>query len=203
MISGIVLIFAVPMIIAALLISPTAFHNLIHGLPLYAVLGVIVPIAGWRTFLIEFAVPRAADTRLAAVYQAVGGRDRDGRRRLQPLNGRTGLFSSETRTQSHRGLPARWICPLYVHLVRRLGRFRSDLAAEGCGWWSVDDWSFAFSRRRDARVSGLSVGVRFRRSTRELDVGGSGSASIRWFHPHHRTRRYPVRPTTESGRRHP
>ena len=69
MISGIILIFAVPMVIAALLISPTAFHNLIHGLPLYAVLGVIVPIVGWRTFLIEFAVPRAADTRLAAVIR--------------------------------------------------------------------------------------------------------------------------------------
>ena len=69
MITGIVLIFAVPMVIAALLISPTAFHNLIHGLPLYAILGVIVPIAGWRTFLIEFAVPRTADTRLAAVLR--------------------------------------------------------------------------------------------------------------------------------------
>jgi hypothetical protein len=69
MIAGIILIFAVPMIIAALLISPTAFHNLIHGLPLYAVLGLIVPIAGWRTFLIEFALPRAADTRLAAVLR--------------------------------------------------------------------------------------------------------------------------------------
>jgi hypothetical protein len=70
MISGIILIFAVPMIIAALLISPTGFHNLIHGLPLYAVLGVIVPIVGWRTFLIEFALPRAADTRLAAVMRS-------------------------------------------------------------------------------------------------------------------------------------
>ena len=69
MTSGIVLIFAVPMIIAALLISPTAFHDLIHGVPLYAILGVIVPIAGWRTFLIEFAVPRTADTRLAAVIK--------------------------------------------------------------------------------------------------------------------------------------
>ncbi len=67
MIAGIILIFAVPMVVAALLISPTGFHNLIHGLPLYAVLGLIVPIAGWRTFLIEFALPRAADTRLAAV----------------------------------------------------------------------------------------------------------------------------------------
>jgi hypothetical protein len=69
MISGIVLIFAVPMIVAALLISPTAIHNLIHGLPLYAVLGLIVPIVGWRTFVIEFALPRAADTRLAALIR--------------------------------------------------------------------------------------------------------------------------------------
>jgi quinol-cytochrome oxidoreductase complex cytochrome b subunit len=69
MISGIVLIFAAPMIIAALLISPTAVHNLIHGLPLYAVLGVVLPIVGWRTFLVEFAFPTAADTRLAAVIR--------------------------------------------------------------------------------------------------------------------------------------
>ena len=69
MIASIIPIFAVPMVIAALLISPTAFHDLIHGLPLYAVLGLIVPIAGWRTFLIEFALPRAADTRLAAVLR--------------------------------------------------------------------------------------------------------------------------------------
>jgi hypothetical protein len=67
MISGIILIFAVPMVIAALLISPTGFHNLIHGLPLYAVFGLVLPIVGWRTFLIEFALPTAADTRLAAV----------------------------------------------------------------------------------------------------------------------------------------
>ena len=69
MIAGIILIFAVPMVVAALLISPTGFHNLIHGLPLYAILGLIVPIAGWRTFLIEFALPRAAHTRLAAVLK--------------------------------------------------------------------------------------------------------------------------------------
>jgi hypothetical protein len=30
---SIIFIFAVPMVIAALLISPTAFHNLIHGVP--------------------------------------------------------------------------------------------------------------------------------------------------------------------------
>jgi len=69
MIAGIILIFAVPMIIAALLISPTAFHNLIHGLPLYALIGLVLPIVGWRSFLIEFALPRAADTRLAAVVR--------------------------------------------------------------------------------------------------------------------------------------
>jgi quinol-cytochrome oxidoreductase complex cytochrome b subunit len=69
MISGIVLIFAVPMILAALLISPTGFHNLIHGVPLYAALGLLLPVVGWRTFVIEFAFPRAADTRLAAVIR--------------------------------------------------------------------------------------------------------------------------------------
>ena len=69
MIAGIILIFAVPMVLAALLISPTAFHNLIHGLPLYALIGLVLPIIGWRSFLIEFALPRAADTRLAAVLR--------------------------------------------------------------------------------------------------------------------------------------
>jgi hypothetical protein len=74
MISGIILIFAVPMVVAALLISPTGFHNLIHGLPLYAVFGLVLPVVGWRTFLIEFALPSAADTRLAAVITVwVGG----------------------------------------------------------------------------------------------------------------------------------
>ena len=67
MISGVILVFAVPMVIAALLISPTGFHNLIHGLPLYAIFGLVLPIVGWRTFLIEFALPRAANTRLTAV----------------------------------------------------------------------------------------------------------------------------------------
>jgi quinol-cytochrome oxidoreductase complex cytochrome b subunit len=69
MIAGIILTFAIPMVIAALLISPTGFHNLIHGLPLYAIFGLVLPIVGWRTFLIEFALPRAADTRLAAVMK--------------------------------------------------------------------------------------------------------------------------------------
>ena len=66
---AVVLIFGLPMIVAAALISSTALHNLIHGLPLYAVLGLVLPIVGWRTFLIEFAFPTAADTRLAAVIR--------------------------------------------------------------------------------------------------------------------------------------
>jgi hypothetical protein len=69
MISGIVLIFAVPMILAAVLISPTGFHNLIHGVPLYAALGLLLPIVGWRTFLIEFVFPTAAATRVTAVIR--------------------------------------------------------------------------------------------------------------------------------------
>jgi hypothetical protein len=69
MISGIVLIFAVPMIVAAALISPSGLQNLIHGVPLYAALGLLLPVVGWRTFLIEFALPQVADTRLAAVLR--------------------------------------------------------------------------------------------------------------------------------------
>ena len=69
MISGVVLIFGVPMIVAAALISPTGFHNLIHGVPLYAALGLLLPIVGWRTFLIEFVFPTAAATRVTAVIR--------------------------------------------------------------------------------------------------------------------------------------
>ena len=69
MISGIVLIFAVPMIVAAALISPSGLQNLIHGVPLYAALGLVLPIVGWRTFLIEFVFPTAAATRVTAVIR--------------------------------------------------------------------------------------------------------------------------------------
>jgi len=69
MMSGVVLIFAVPMIVAAALISPTGFHNLIHGVPLYVALGLLLPIVGWRTFLIEFVFPTAAATRVTAVIR--------------------------------------------------------------------------------------------------------------------------------------
>jgi hypothetical protein len=69
MISGIVLIFAIPMILAAVLISPSGLQNLIHGVPLYAALGLLLPIVGWRTFLIEFVFPTAAATRVTAVIR--------------------------------------------------------------------------------------------------------------------------------------
>src|SRR5882762_737767 len=67
MISGVLLIFAFPMILAAALISPSGLHNLIHGVPFYAALGLLLPVVGWRTFLIEFVFPTAAATRVTAV----------------------------------------------------------------------------------------------------------------------------------------
>src|ERR1700747_1402137 len=101
MVSGIVLIFAVPVILAAVLISPTGFHNLIHGVPLYAVLGLVLPIAGWRTFLIEFVFPTAAATRVAAVIRlwVVGSV-------MVAANRRAGLFSRKTGTKSYGGISA-------------------------------------------------------------------------------------------------
>lgn len=72
MISGIVLIFAVPLVIAAALIPPNGLHYFIHGVPLYVVLGLLVPVVGWRTFLIEFALPRLAESRLAGIQAQMG-----------------------------------------------------------------------------------------------------------------------------------
>jgi hypothetical protein len=69
MMSGVLLIFGLPMIVAAILISPSALHNLMHGVLLYAILGLLLPLVGWRTFLIEFALPRSAESRLAAVIR--------------------------------------------------------------------------------------------------------------------------------------
>jgi hypothetical protein len=67
MISGIILIFAVPMIVAAVLISPSALHNLTHGLLFYVIVGLGLPIAGWQTFLAVFAFPPSGTRRIAAV----------------------------------------------------------------------------------------------------------------------------------------
>jgi hypothetical protein len=44
MISGVLLIFGLPMILAALLISPSGLHNLVHCVPLYAGLGLVLPV---------------------------------------------------------------------------------------------------------------------------------------------------------------
>jgi hypothetical protein len=57
------------MILAAVLISPSGFHNLIHGVPLYAILGLFPPIAGWPIFLTEFAFPTSEGSRSSAVIK--------------------------------------------------------------------------------------------------------------------------------------
>ena len=58
-----------PSVLVSALISPSGLHNLIHGVPLYAVLGLLLPVVGWRTFLIEFVFPTAAATRVTAVIR--------------------------------------------------------------------------------------------------------------------------------------
>jgi hypothetical protein len=50
MIAGFILIFAVPMVVAALLISPDGLHYLIHGVPLYVVLGLLLRVMGVADF---------------------------------------------------------------------------------------------------------------------------------------------------------
>src|SRR5260370_34034849 len=72
--SGVLLIFGLPMIIAAGLISPSALHNLVHGVLLYAILALLLPFAGWRVLLAVFAFPPAGTGRLAAVLNLwIGG----------------------------------------------------------------------------------------------------------------------------------
>jgi hypothetical protein len=62
------------MIIAEVLISPPALHNLVHGVAFYAVIGLALPIIGWRTFLAVFAFPPSGNGRVAAVLTTwVGG----------------------------------------------------------------------------------------------------------------------------------
>jgi hypothetical protein len=53
--AAIVLIFGIPMIVAAALISPSALHNLVHGVLFYAIVGFGLPFVGWQTFLAVFA----------------------------------------------------------------------------------------------------------------------------------------------------
>src|SRR5215467_8418967 len=67
-------IFGVPMIVAAVLISPSALHNLVHGVVFYEVIGLALPFIGWRTFVAVFALPPSGTSRGTAVLTAwVGG----------------------------------------------------------------------------------------------------------------------------------
>jgi hypothetical protein len=65
--AAIVLVFGIPMIVAAVLISPSALHNLTHGVLFYAIVGLALPFVGWRTFLAVFAFPPSGTGRIAAV----------------------------------------------------------------------------------------------------------------------------------------
>jgi hypothetical protein len=64
--SVVCLIFGAPMIIAAVLILPSALHYLVHGVVFYAVVGLALPFIGWRTFLAVFALPLLGTSRAAA-----------------------------------------------------------------------------------------------------------------------------------------
>jgi hypothetical protein len=72
--SGVLLIFGLPMIVAAVLISPSALHNLVHGVLFYAILALLLTFAGWQIFLTVFAFPPSGTGRVAAVLNLwVGG----------------------------------------------------------------------------------------------------------------------------------
>jgi hypothetical protein len=66
---AVVLVFGVPMILAAALISPSALHNLVHGWMLYAVVAAGLPFIAWQTFLMIFAFPPSGTGRVAAVLR--------------------------------------------------------------------------------------------------------------------------------------
>ena len=68
--SGALLIFALPMILAAVLISPTGLHDVIHGLPLAAIIiGILLPFAAWPVFLSTLAFPPSGSGRIAALIK--------------------------------------------------------------------------------------------------------------------------------------
>jgi hypothetical protein len=74
MVSGVVLIFGVPMVFAAVVISPTGFHALVHGVLFNAILGLVLPFVGWRILLTVFAFPPSGTGRWAAVIKLWLGR---------------------------------------------------------------------------------------------------------------------------------
>lgn len=67
--SAVVLVFGLPMILAAALISPSALHNLVHGWMFYAVVAAGLPFIAWQTFLTVFAFPSPGTGRMAAVLK--------------------------------------------------------------------------------------------------------------------------------------
>jgi hypothetical protein len=72
--SVVVLIFGLPMVVAAALISPSALHNLMHGVLFYAVVGLALPFVAWLTFVSVFAFPPSGTGRVAAVLEVwLGG----------------------------------------------------------------------------------------------------------------------------------
>jgi hypothetical protein len=66
----VLLIFTLPMIVAAMLIAPLGVHDLVRSLVIFSAMSaVIAPIAAWRTFLIEFGFPSSEGSRLGAVIR--------------------------------------------------------------------------------------------------------------------------------------
>jgi hypothetical protein len=64
------LIFGLPMLFAAVLISPTGLHDVIHGLPFAAiVIGLLLPFAAWPVFLSQFVVPPPETGRIEALIK--------------------------------------------------------------------------------------------------------------------------------------
>jgi hypothetical protein len=69
--AAVVLMFGLPMIVAAAL---RALHNLVHGVLFYAIVGLGLPFVGWQTFLAVFAFPPSGTDSIAAVLSVwLGG----------------------------------------------------------------------------------------------------------------------------------
>jgi len=72
--SAALLIFGLPVILAAVLISPTGLHDVIHGLPLCGiVIGLLLPFAAWPVFLSTFVLPPPGSGRIEALIKLWAG----------------------------------------------------------------------------------------------------------------------------------
>jgi hypothetical protein len=70
MMSATLLIFGLPMLLAAILISPTGLHDVIHGVPLCGiVIGLLLPFAAWPVFLSYFLLPPPGSGRFQALIR--------------------------------------------------------------------------------------------------------------------------------------